>query len=138
VVTIVVGSLNPNSNDLHELCERSSGKIVLIQGANDLVDAYASHDIAVGAVGGSSWERCCLGLPTILVPIAENQKPAAKKLHDAGAGILLDNNGDQFGLELCDTLVRLANPEVREQISNRAADVCDGLGGERVASELNA
>ena len=136
VVTIVVGSLNPNSNDLHELCQRSGGKIVLIQGANNLVDAYASHDIAVGAIGGSSWERCCLGLPTILVPIAENQKPAASKLHDAGAGILLDSSSDQFGLELCNTLIRLANPEVRKQISNIAADVCDGSGGKRVVNEI--
>ena len=136
VVTIVVGSMNPNSNDLHEICQRSSGKIGLIQGVNNLVDAYVSHDIAVGAVGGSSWERCCLGLPTVLVPIADNQMLSAKRLDDAGAGILVDNIRDQFELKIFRALNRLFYPEVREEISHRAFDICDGLGGKRIANEI--
>ena len=136
LVTIVVGAMNPNSNDLHEICQRSNGKIVLIQGANNLTDAYASHDIAVGAVGGSSWERCCLGLPTIFVPIAENQKPAAKNLRDVGAGILADYGSDQFEAELCEGLIQLFNNEFRQAISQRARDICDGKGIRRVCNEV--
>ena len=90
VITIVVGPMNPNSKELNAISQRSNCKIEILKGAYNLVDAYTSHDIAIGAVGGSSWERCCLGLPTILVPIAENQKPAARNLRDAGAGILVD------------------------------------------------
>lgn len=136
LVTIVVGSMNPNSNDLHEICQRSNGKIVLIQGANNLTDAYASHDIAVGAVGGSSWERCCLGLPTIFVPIAENQKSAAKMLKKVGAGFLLDCLDNNFEHELTKALKQMSDKETRSAMSKQAMRICDGLGVTRVADEI--
>ena len=136
VVTIVVGPMNPNSNDLHAICQRSRGEIGLIEGVNNLVDAYASHDIAIGAVGGSSWERCCLGLPTIFVPIAENQKSAARKLDSSGAGILVDYESDQFGSDLLNALDQMSNLEIREEISQRALDICDGKGVTRLVDEL--
>jgi UDP-2,4-diacetamido-2,4,6-trideoxy-beta-L-altropyranose hydrolase len=136
VMTIVVGPMNPNFDDLNQICRNSAGKIEILQGANNLVDAYSSHDIAIGAVGGSSWERCCLGLPTILVPIAENQKSAAKKLDRAGAGILVDYGSDQFELELCDAFNQLSNLEFRRTVSQRAAGICDGEGTARLCNEL--
>lgn len=136
VVTIVVGPMNPNSKELNAISQRSGGKIVLLQGANNLADAYLSHDIAIGAVGGSSWERCCLGLPTILVPIAENQKSAAKMLDGAGAGILVDYKSDHFGSDLLSALDQMSNFEIREEISQRALDICDGKGISRVCNEV--
>ena len=135
-VTIVVGSMNPNLESLQQICRNSSGKIKLLQGKNNLVDAYLSHDLAIGAVGGSSWERCCLGLPTILVPIAENQKPAAKNLDNAGAGILVDCSTDQFEIDLGDAFDKLSNSEVRREVSRRAAGICDGNGGSRVSQQI--
>lgn len=136
VTTIVVGPMNPNFKELNAISQRSDGKIVLIQGSNNLVEAYLSHDIAIGAVGSSSWERCCLGLPTILVPIAENQKSAAKKLDGAGAGILVNYESGQFGLDLHNALDQMSNFEVREEISQRALDICDGEGAARLCDEL--
>ena len=136
VVTIVVGAMNPNSKELTEISQRSDGKIVLIQGANNLVDACLSHDIAIGAVGGSSWERCCLGLPTILVPIAANQKPAAKMLQKVGAGFLVDCFNDNFEHDLAQALRRMSDEETRSTMSKQALRICDGLGSERVASEI--
>lgn len=135
-VTIVVGPMNPNSNELHEICERSKGKIEILQGANNLVDAYISHDIAIGAVGGSSWERCCLGLPTILVPIAENQKPAAKKLQTVGAGLLLDCRHDNFEHDLVQALRQLSDEKTRSAMSKQAMQICDGLGSKSVTNEI--
>lgn len=136
VVTIVVGPMNPNSKELNAISQRSGGKIVLLQGANNLADAYLSHDIAIGAVGGSSWERCCLGLPTILVPIAENQKSAAKMLKKVGAGFLLDCLDNNFENELTKALRQMSDKETRSAMSKQAMRICDGLGATRVADEI--
>ena len=45
---------------------------------------------AIGAAGTSTWERCCLGLPTLTLVTAENQLPAARALCDAGYTVLSD------------------------------------------------
>ncbi len=50
----------------------------------------ADSDLAIGAAGSTSWERCCLGLPTILLVIAANQEIAARKVEQTGAALLLD------------------------------------------------
>jgi len=45
-----------------------------------LVDTYkmatlmADSDLAIGASGSATWERCCLALPTLMVVLADNQK----------------------------------------------------------------
>ena len=41
-------------------------------------------DMSIGASGTTSWERCCLGLPSLVISIAENQKPIAQELHKKG------------------------------------------------------
>jgi len=53
----------------------------------------AAADLAIGAGGATTWERCCLGLPSLVVSIAENQRPACEAL--AAAGVI-----DYFGLIL--------------------------------------
>jgi UDP-2,4-diacetamido-2,4,6-trideoxy-beta-L-altropyranose hydrolase len=39
----------------------------------DMASLMTKADFAVGAPGVSAWERFCLGLPTVLIPTAENQ-----------------------------------------------------------------
>ncbi len=39
----------------------------------DMAQLTFEADLAIGAAGSSVWERCCLGLPNILVKTAENQ-----------------------------------------------------------------
>lgn len=136
VVTLVAGPMNPNSNDLESISERSNGKIKMLRGKNCLVDAYLCHDVAIGAVGGSAWERCCLGLPCILVPIATNQEPAAKILQKVGAGLLLEYGHYNFECHLREALLKISNKDLRRAISNNAMQICDGLGARRVAEEI--
>lgn len=135
-ITIVVGALNPNQKSLEKLCSRSAGKIKLLYGKSNLAEAYASSDFAIGSVGGSSWERCCLGLPTILVPVADNQIPAAKTLNLAGAGILVKASGEHFESELCEAFKKMCKSKLRLAVSRNAMQICDGNGAERVCDEI--
>ena len=68
--------------------------ISISQNVNDMADRMARADISIGAGGSTSWERCCMGLPTILLIMAENQKRAASSLEDVGAVIIANSCGD--------------------------------------------
>ena len=51
----------------------------------------AESNLAIGAAGTTAWERCCLGLPSIIVVSAENQRRSAEALTNAGAALLLES-----------------------------------------------
>lgn len=135
-ITIVAGHMNPNLQELQQFCGSQKGKVSLVTGANDLAEIYAEHDIAIGAVGSSSWERCCLGLPSILVAIADNQIPAAKELHRLGAGYYLENFNENLEEKLGRQIVFLEDANNWQKMSEIAAGICDGRGSQRIANIL--
>ena len=94
----------------------------------------AEADLAVGACGSSAWERCTLGLPSVMVVLAENQRPAARALADLGAALVVDIEDPRFDEALDRALMRLlTDAALRRQLAERSAAVCDGLGAPRVA-----
>lgn len=98
----------------------------------------AEADIAIGAGGSSSWERCVLGLPTLLLVLAENQSPAAVALAEAGAVIALDAP-TEFASRFDAAAARLIGEEsLRRRLSSAAARVCDGQGAARTANAFLA
>ena len=96
----------------------------------------ADSDLAIGAAGSTSWERCCLGLPTIMLLLAENQTKVAQELELAGAVKLLKSQ-DQVLTELpflLDSLV--SSPSLRQAMSMTAAGIVDGGGVARIIGYL--
>lgn len=137
-VRVVLSSKAPHLEAVKALAAASSRhKVRLLVDCADMDAQMAEADIAFGAAGTSSWERCCLGLPTILVTIAENQKKIAKALDQVGA---LCFAGDREGLSqqiLTKMFFDLAgNPDKRHAMSRAASAICDGQGTPRVISHL--
>lgn len=99
---------------------------------DDMASLMARCCLAIGASGGTAWERCALGLPTLIVPIADNQMDNAQALEACGAGMLL-MPGD-----IANRLAPLlANMEQGlEARSRRAMGICDALGARRTALHL--
>lgn len=96
--------------------------------AEELVNA----DLAIGAVGVSSFERCCLGLPSLAMVIAGNQDRLAHELDNRQVVTLLDQNfGSKALKELLDR-----DKEYWKRISYKAFKLCDGLGAFRLASRI--
>ncbi len=120
------------------LPSRSGGVKVVSHGLTaDIHRLMVACDLAIGAGGGSAWERCCLGLPTIMVGIADNQSDVAAALAEAGAAIDLGPaptvTAEMIAQSLCDLASNVAH---RREMSSRAARICDGLGARRVAGAL--
>lgn len=113
------------------------GRIRWRHHVTDMASLLSAADLAIGAAGTSSWERCCLGVPTLLVVAADNQRAGAAALVDAGAARLL---GDWVTVSP-DVVARAlselaASPTDLIRMGRAASVLCDGLGGGRVLGEM--
>ncbi|GJD51932.1 UDP-N-acetylglucosamine--N-acetylmuramyl-(pentapeptide) pyrophosphoryl-undecaprenol N-acetylglucosamine transferase [Methylobacterium crusticola] len=98
----------------------------------------AAADLAIGAAGGSAWERCALALPSIAVPIAPNQAGNARALARHGAALVVAP-GPGLGEGLAAALAALGGaPDALAALGRQAAGLCDGRGAERVAEAIEA
>ena len=102
-----------------------------------LAELMVSADLAIGAGGATSWDRCCLGVPALGLSLADNQVPIAKELDRRGMVQLLGNSADVSVDSLVSLLENsLSNPAANEMRSRQCLGVVDGRGAARVASLL--
>ena len=101
----------------------------------DLAELMANADLAIGACGATSWERCCMSLPTIMVALADNQRFIAERLSHLNAGMLVESK--QIKSDLRELLGQLLNKQkLVSKFGENAGRVCDGEGTRRVVAEL--
>jgi UDP-2,4-diacetamido-2,4,6-trideoxy-beta-L-altropyranose hydrolase len=94
-------------------------------------------DIALGAPGTTSWERCCLGLPSILVTFANNQREIAADLGRVEAAVDLGWHEEIGKRDMTDAVRELCEePEQLMKMAEASAGVCDGLGVMRVLKTI--
>ena len=86
-VDVVIGAQHPCREQIKAVCVQQ-GFICHIQ-TNRMAELMASADLAIGAGGSATWERCAMGLPSIILVLADNQRKAAKDLESAGVIINL-------------------------------------------------
>jgi spore coat polysaccharide biosynthesis predicted glycosyltransferase SpsG len=126
-ITVVMGSTAPWLADVQEQAQNMPWSTKVCVGVSNMAQLMANSDFAIGAAGATAWERCCLGLPSCMVVLAENQSRIARGLADVGAAILLDGK-DLLG---CSELLASVLNQF-PSITRSAAAITDGLGVERV------
>jgi UDP-2,4-diacetamido-2,4,6-trideoxy-beta-L-altropyranose hydrolase len=128
-LTIVMGPYAPWLESVRRLAASLPWATRVLVNVPDMARVMADSDLAIGAAGSTSWERCSLGLPTVIVVLAENQWPGALALQAAGGAVLI---GDIASIEnnLC-SRIREARALMTE-LTARSSQITDGLGTERV------
>lgn len=135
-VDLVVGAGYPFAGELGAWANERPGTVLHVD-TPDMAALMARADVAIGAPGSASWERCTLGLPTVLVTLADNQAENARLLGEAGAAVDLGPAASVTAGDLEDVLTQLANDPERLVAMSQAADrITDGRGTIRVADEL--
>lgn len=131
-IHVTLTDMAPHLNYVREMCN-ALGAILHVN-STDIAYLMADADLAIGACGGSSWERCCLGLPSIVGIIASNQEYVAKALSEHQSAIVLGGSRSEFSDKVFDAVnsIRL-NQELYKKLSANAANLCDGNGARRVA-----
>lgn len=134
-IVVVMGAGAPGLQAVRDFADRASGRIELRVNERNMAALMAASDVAIGAAGGTAWERCCLGLPTLVVMMAENQRAGALALQASGAALLVD-----AGLPLAEglraQLPGLLDPQRLSQMQAACTSMVDGDGTRRVVEEL--
>lgn len=131
-VTVIMGSNAPWLEQVQQQAATMPCSTIVMVGVRNMAQLMASSDLSIGAAGCTSWERCCLGLPTLLLVLAENQQSGAIALQKEGAAIVLE-----VGIQLKKTLNTCLSIEsvqaLMKTMPEKAAKICDGKGAERTA-----
>lgn len=132
---IVVGPSDPDADRLDHEADRTGADIVVHVDPDEVSLLMVRADLAIGAAGVSAWERCCLGLPSLLIVAAANQTENADRLVECGAAELLRDLGPVCIEAAVSRL--LDDPARLRAMSLAAARICDGVGTQRVALALS-
>ncbi|MGM0695006.1 MAG: UDP-2,4-diacetamido-2,4,6-trideoxy-beta-L-altropyranose hydrolase [Pseudomonadota bacterium] len=135
-ITVVLGPTAPWLAEVELHAQSMPWPTRVLVGVSDMARLMADSDLAIGAAGSTSWERCCLGLPSIVLVLAENQRFISSQLDRAGAAEAVDPSADGFEAKLQRLIANYCMPGQLAQKSAKAATVCDGLGAQRVGNAL--
>jgi UDP-2,4-diacetamido-2,4,6-trideoxy-beta-L-altropyranose hydrolase len=134
-VSVVIGSRAPWLVKVQEQARTMPFPTEVHVDLGDMARLMASADLAVGAAGTTSWERCCLGLPALVLVLAENQRSSAEALERAGAAVTLDA-GRGLISELRSALDQYGRYEKLLALARAASGIVDGNGANRVLRHL--
>lgn len=130
---VALGASAPSLAGLQRLARRDPRLVVHVD-TPMMAELCAGADFAVGAAGSSVWERCTLATPSVLVVLAENQRPAARALAALGAALVVEADAPDFDQALDRALIRLStDADLRSRLASKSAEMCDGLGSARAA-----
>jgi UDP-2,4-diacetamido-2,4,6-trideoxy-beta-L-altropyranose hydrolase len=141
-IVAVVGPYHPHLAELQALHGRH--RVHIVQNVPDLVSLMQTADMAVSAGGTTAWQACCIGLPTMLLQLVDNQRLATEILECAGAALCLDVSAEpnrNAGVpehEFSRLFAQMTDPAVRAGLSARAMNLVDGLGPARVVDVLES
>ena len=132
-IEIATTSVNSTLDTLTESCRRWPPSELLID-SPDLISFHLRHDLHIGAGGGAAWERCCLGIPALLLRAAANQDAVIPALVERGvvATVALGSPDDVVCIGRAVAQL-VADPERRMAMSLRGRELVDGAGALRVA-----
>ena len=130
-ITVVMGPTAPWLAQVQAQAAVMPHPTQVLTGVSNMAQLMAESDFCIGAAGGSAWERCCLGLPTLVLILAANQQAGAMALQDHGAAWLAADTD-----QLMKQLTALFNPEksdaILSEMSQAAAKLTAGDGAVQV------
>ena len=134
-VTIILGVHAPWLDIIEKKKSNINLSVRVLTSVNNVAQLMAETDLAIGAIGGMALERCSLGLPTLGIILAENQREAASALSAAGACNVMGT--PQFlDQKLPLELKKLRNQKELRKLQKKASAICDGDGVRRVTDVM--
>jgi len=130
-INIVMGATAPHLKKIQQQAELLPYKTNVLVDVSNMAEIMANADLAIGAAGATTWERCCLGLPTIQIVIALNQRLIAELIDNVGAALCL---GIEQLDQLCNYISKVKNK--REQLTVCSSKIVDGTGAIQVVRYL--
>ncbi len=133
---VVVGSGNPWREEIEKQAA-SCKQVTLHYNVDAMASLMARADIALGAGGTTTWERCCLGLPSIVISVADNQTVLSETLGLDGRLLYLGEAAQVSGETIARAVQSLLDfPWWRRSLNRRSRELVDGYGCRRLSRIL--
>jgi UDP-2,4-diacetamido-2,4,6-trideoxy-beta-L-altropyranose hydrolase len=133
-IAVVIGQQHPKTLEIKNLCK--SHHFELHIQTNQIAYLMAQADLAIGAGGSSIWERFCLGLPSICISTADNQR---QQLVDLKLdGLIIASEHYLNAIEFLDQTLLLIKSEssFQEAMSKKIYQLVDGYGAIKVGRQI--
>ena len=138
-VEAVLGGGSSELHQFQEITKGFGGSIRFHQNVSKMSELMAWADIAVAAGGTTTWERALLGLPSLIVVLADNQRDLAESAQNMGLGWNLGPSDSLNVPALADTLRRfLLDSATRASMAQRGPEIVDGHGTGRVIKRMRS
>lgn len=135
-VDVIIGPSNPNLEALISKCGRMQNVACEIK-VDNMSDFMIDADLGIGGAGTSTWERCAMFLPALVVSLAANQRPIAEAVESAGAITYLGESGNINAHDMMHAIRDACDqPGLLKRQGQLAGSLVDTLGVERVTAEM--
>jgi glutamate-1-semialdehyde 2,1-aminomutase/spore coat polysaccharide biosynthesis protein SpsF len=140
-IDVMLGAKAAHLDAVRAQAGRMGGRVTVMIDVAEVGAAMARADLVIGAPGTGTWERACLGLPSLLVGIAPNQRINAETVAARGAalvcGFLPTDSEDKVASALRANLDRLrSDPALTQRMHEAALALTDGRGALRLAAAV--
>lgn len=133
-IRVVLGASSPWINEVTKQAKAIRHKTIVYTNVSNMAELLAKSDVAIGAAGSSSWERCAMGVPSVLFELADNQKEVIQALEIVGAAKTASLEDLETHGIFADLLTEMGKS--LKSISKNAANICDGAGCSRTIQKL--
>ncbi|ALC86344.1 hypothetical protein AM499_11265 [Bacillus sp. FJAT-22090] len=136
-ILAVVGEKYEHVATLIELKERYANKFHFFVNVNNMAGNMRKAHIAIGAPGTTTWERACIGLPSLYLSTANNQKSLLQHLERKGICIFL-GQAEMITSKSFINQVRyyIDHFYILNEIFNKGQEAVDGKGGHKVTQKI--
>lgn len=135
-ITVVMGGAAPHIDRVKAVAAHLPYSTHVVVDVNNIAQLMADSDLAIGAAGSTSWERCHMGLPTLMVVLAANQQPASQALEYQQAALSIGQPAD-IPQRLPGLLQNLLHqPQTLKHLSDHAAKLCNNAGYQQIIDQL--
>ena len=136
-ISVVMGQTAPWLQSVQELAAQMPWSTEVVVNVSDMAQRMANSDLAIGAAGSTSWERCCLGLPTVMVVLAENQQQGGQALDAANAAQLIGSLSE-IATQLPLAIREISDSDCRIRMSRAASAITEGNGVNQILKIIGA
>lgn len=132
-ITIIMGEHAPWLESIQEQARQLPWSTEVRSNVTNMAELMANSDMCIGAAGSTTWERCCLGLPTIMLVLAENQRKIAEELDKKDIVYIAFHTSElsKFVNTICSDI----SSAFRIKIEKSSA-ICDGFGAKIISARL--
>lgn len=137
-VDVVLNSKAPHAREIKQTTNQYDFNVSVSLDVNDMAKRMVGADLAIGASGTTTWERCCVGLPSLLFVLAKNQEKIAKQVSLTQAAFYLGPDIPDSFLKMKYLLQQImGNPSLLKDMAQSCFKIVDGKGTSRVIQSMD-